>query len=182
MELNSYDVARSGRTPLLGREYTHDGSRALESQKQVLDEEGVLVSIWLKTHTPTDTLTLNKTKWVSYREPTPLKEKGLFTAGSPHHCPMWRSTSKTNSAFKLQDVPTDRVLCASGHESRMKRHGLNWGTQLKLMPYYLPVFKACRDWYKVKYNQMLHQFTKANSTSMGQTGTENEDISIEGQE
>lgn len=62
MELNSYDVARSGRTPLLGREYTHDGSRALESQKQVLDEEGVLVSIWLKTHTPTDTLTLNKTK------------------------------------------------------------------------------------------------------------------------
>lgn len=62
VELNSHDVARSGRTPLLGREYTYDGRRALESQKQVLDEEGVPVSIRLKTHTPTDTHVLNKTK------------------------------------------------------------------------------------------------------------------------
>lgn len=48
--------------------------------------------------------------------------------------------------------------------------GLDWGTLLKqkvLIPHYWPVFKACRDWYVVKYNQVLHQFTEANSTSMG---------------
>lgn len=72
MELNSYDVARSGRTPLLGREYPYDGSRASESQKQVLDEEGVLVSIWLKTHTPTDTLTYLTKQSESATENLPL--------------------------------------------------------------------------------------------------------------
>lgn len=53
-ELHGNGVARSGRSPVLGRgvgqgrEYTDDGSGALESQKQVL-VEGVLVSIGLKT-------------------------------------------------------------------------------------------------------------------------------------
>lgn len=66
-ELNGNDVTRSGRSPVLGRgvgqgrEYTNDGSGALESQKQVL-VEGVLVSIGLKkiTFSPTSMYLQNK--------------------------------------------------------------------------------------------------------------------------
>lgn len=146
----------------------------------MLVEEGVLVSIWLKSNTHTSPCHTHprtyKTKWVRDQEPSPPKEKGLlFTPGSPCYCPIWRSGSKTKWAFELQDVPMCRVLRASGHKSQVKRPGLKWGKLLKLMPHYSTVFKACRGWYEVKYNRVLYQFTEANPTSLGATGTKNED-------
>lgn len=39
----------------------------------------------------------------------------------------------------------------------------------------LPVPEACRNGYEVKYDQMLNQFTEANSTSMGANGNYNKD-------
>lgn len=42
----------------------------------------------------------------------------------------------------------------------------------------LPVLEACRNGYEVKYNQMLNQFTEANSTSMGANRNYNKDRSL----
>lgn len=39
----------------------------------------------------------------------------------------------------------------------------------------LPVLEACRNGYEVKYDQVLNQFTEANSTSMGANGNYNKD-------